>query len=110
MYQIKKSKDKFMDTQRWKSVAIRRDVVAMAEKIGAQTDRPTSNVFSYAVKRLHDDLASENLTETENISETPVSIAKLELLLEKVSKEVESFKAMKENLEKIENNFFSDEK
>ena len=43
-----------MDTNRWKSVAIRRDIVAIAEKIGKMTERPTSNVIAFAVKRLED--------------------------------------------------------
>lgn len=47
-----------MDTNRWKSVAIRRDIVAIAEKIGKMTERPTSNVIAFAVKRLQDDLNS----------------------------------------------------
>ena len=45
-----------MDTTKWKSVAIRRDIVQIAEKIGKITERPTSNVFAFAVKRLQDDL------------------------------------------------------
>ena len=47
-----------MDTTRWKSVAIRRDIVQIAEKIGEMTERPTSNVIAFAVKRLQDDLNS----------------------------------------------------
>tara|TARA_B100002019_G_scaffold114305_1_gene98349 strand:- start:51 stop:221 length:171 start_codon:yes stop_codon:yes gene_type:complete len=45
-----------MDTNRWKSVAIRRDIVSIAEKIGKMTERPTSNVIAFAVKRLEEDI------------------------------------------------------
>ena len=45
-----------MDTNRWKSVAIRRDIVGIAEKIGKMTERPTSNVIAFAVKRLEEDI------------------------------------------------------
>ncbi len=47
-----------MDTKKWKSVAIRREIVQIAEKIGEITERPTSNVFAFAVKRLQNDLDS----------------------------------------------------
>tara|TARA_Y100000992_G_scaffold140015_1_gene92874 strand:+ start:286 stop:519 length:234 start_codon:yes stop_codon:yes gene_type:complete len=47
-----------MDTNKWKSVAIRREIVQIAEKIGEITERPTSNVFAFAVKRLQNDLDS----------------------------------------------------
>ena len=45
-----------MDTTRWKSVAIRRDIVDIADEIGKKTERPTSNVFAFAVKQLQADL------------------------------------------------------
>ena len=45
-----------MDTNRWKRVAIRRDIVGIAEKIGKMTERPTSNVIAFAVKRLEEDI------------------------------------------------------
>ena len=45
-----------MDANKWKSVAIRREVVELANLIGEKTDRPTSNVFSFAVRRLKEDL------------------------------------------------------
>tara|TARA_B100000035_G_C20964762_1_gene538240 strand:- start:504 stop:737 length:234 start_codon:yes stop_codon:yes gene_type:complete len=47
-----------MDIKKWKSVAIRREIVEIAEKIGEITERPTSNVFAFAVKRLQNDLDS----------------------------------------------------
>ena len=34
-----------MNTDKWKSVAIRKDIVEMAREIGEMTERPTSNVF-----------------------------------------------------------------
>ena len=45
-----------MDTKKWKSVAIRKEIVELAKEIGEKTERPISNVFAYAVKRLHLDL------------------------------------------------------
>ena len=45
-----------MDTKRWQSVAIRREIVEMAAEIGKKTERPTSNVFAFAIKRLNDDI------------------------------------------------------
>ena len=45
-----------MDIKRWKSVAIRREIVEMAAEIGKKTERPTSNVFAFAIKRLKDDI------------------------------------------------------
>jgi|TARA_R100001463_G_scaffold33542_1_gene74296 hypothetical protein len=45
-----------MDTTKWKSVAIRTDIVKIAEKISKKTERPKSYVFAYAIKRLADDL------------------------------------------------------
>ena len=47
-----------MNTDKWKSVAIRKEIVELARKIGLATERPTSNVFAYAVKRLKQDLDS----------------------------------------------------
>ena len=41
-----------MDTTKWKSVAIRTDIVKIAEKISKKTERPKSYVFAYAIKRL----------------------------------------------------------
>ena len=52
-----------MDTSRWKSVAIRKEIVELASEIGERTERPTSNVFAYAVKRLEVDLSNGSLTE-----------------------------------------------
>ncbi len=52
-----------MDTKKWKSVAIRREIVDIAAEIGEKTERPTSNVFAFAVKRLKDDLEKGNLSE-----------------------------------------------
>lgn len=52
-----------MDTNKWKSVAIRKEIVEIAAIIGEKTERPTSNVFAYAIKKLKDDLDSELLNE-----------------------------------------------
>ena len=52
-----------MDTSKWKSVAIRKEIVEAAAIIGEKTERPTSNVFAYAVKRLQDDLESGRLND-----------------------------------------------
>lgn len=49
-----------MDTTKWKSVAIRVEIVELAKEIGERTERPTSNVFAYAVKRLHEDFEKES--------------------------------------------------
>jgi hypothetical protein len=35
----------------------------MAAEIGEKTERPTSNVFAYAVKRLKEDMENGRLTE-----------------------------------------------
>jgi len=50
-----------MDTTKWKSVAIRREIVELAKEIGVRTERPTSNVFAYAVKRLQEDFEKGDL-------------------------------------------------
>jgi hypothetical protein len=52
-----------MDTNKWKSVAIRKEIVEVAADIGNKTERPTSNVFAYAIKRLKDDLDSGRLND-----------------------------------------------
>ena len=52
-----------MDTKKWKSVAIRREIVDLASDIGEKTERPTSNVFAFAVKRLKKDLDEGKLSE-----------------------------------------------
>ena len=52
-----------MDTKKWKSVAIRREIVDLASDIGEKTERPTSNVFSFAVKRLKEDLDTGRLVD-----------------------------------------------
>ena len=52
-----------MDTKKWKSVAIRREIVDMASEIGEKTERPTSNVFAFAVKRLKEDLEKGKLSD-----------------------------------------------
>ena len=59
---IKKEENK-MDTRKWKSVAIRRQIVDLAAEIGEKTERPTSNVFAFAVKRLKQDLDEGKLSE-----------------------------------------------
>ena len=45
-----------MDTTKWKSVAIRTDIVKIAEKISKKTERPKSYVFAYAIKRFAEDI------------------------------------------------------
>ena len=50
-----------MDTKRWKSVAIRREIVEIAADIGNKTERPTSNVFAFAIKRLKAEIETEHL-------------------------------------------------
>ena len=45
-----------MDTTKWKSVAIRTDIVKMTDKIAKKTERPKSYVFAYAIKRLAEDI------------------------------------------------------
>tara|TARA_B100001989_G_C24335475_1_gene362249 strand:+ start:44 stop:238 length:195 start_codon:yes stop_codon:yes gene_type:complete len=57
-----------MDTTKWKSVAIRKEIVELAAEIGAKTERPVSNVFAYAVKRLNEDLKEY---ETSEFNESP---------------------------------------
>ncbi len=52
-----------MDTTKWKSVAIRKEIVELAADIGEKTERPKSNVFAYAVKRLQDDLKNGRLND-----------------------------------------------
>ena len=49
-----------MDTTKWKSVAIRVELGELANDKGERTERPTSNVFAYAVKRLHKDFEKES--------------------------------------------------
>ena len=48
-----------MDTKKWKSVAIRKEIVEIARKIGKETERPMSNVFAFAVKKLAEELDLE---------------------------------------------------
>jgi|TARA_R110000744_G_C19048186_1_gene527517 hypothetical protein len=56
-----------MDTNKWKSVAIRKEIVELASEIGAKTERPTSNVFAYGIKRLKEDLDNGNLHEVPKV-------------------------------------------
>jgi|TARA_R110002126_G_scaffold102734_1_gene234920 hypothetical protein len=56
-----------MDTEKWKSVAIRKEIVELASDIGSKTERPTSNVFAYAVKRLKQDLDSGRLNDVPKV-------------------------------------------
>tara|TARA_B100001989_G_scaffold172713_1_gene124696 strand:- start:310 stop:543 length:234 start_codon:yes stop_codon:yes gene_type:complete len=70
-----------MDTVKWKSVAIRREIVEIAEKIGEITERPTSNVFAFAVKRLQNDL--DNLQKKSTVKE------ECEFELEKIPSDLE---------------------
>ena len=57
--------EKAVNTKKWKSVAIRTDIVKMTDKIairieivelarriGEATERPTSNVFAQAIKEM----------------------------------------------------------
>jgi len=55
-----------MDTSKWKSVAIRKDIVDLASKIGRDTERSIGGVFAFAVKRLKQDLDSGFLKEKIN--------------------------------------------
>jgi len=41
-----------MDITKWKSVAIRTDIVKLAERIAKKTERPKSYVFAFAIKEL----------------------------------------------------------
>jgi len=45
-----------MDITKWKSVAIRTDIVELAEKIAEKTERPKSYVFAFAVKKLWEEV------------------------------------------------------
>ena len=45
-----------MDTNKWKSVAIRIEIVELARKIGKKTERPVSNVFAFAIKQLEEEM------------------------------------------------------
>ena len=58
-----------MDTKRWKSVAIRREIVEMAADIGKKTERPTSNVFAFAIKKLKEDIDKKHLTDDEQVND-----------------------------------------
>ena len=52
-----------MDTTKWQSVAIRKEIVELAAEIGEKTERPKSNVFAFAIKRLQDDLEKGRLND-----------------------------------------------
>ena len=56
-----------MDTNKWKSVAIRKEIVELAADIGEKTERPTSNVFAYGSKRLKEDLDKGRLHEVPKV-------------------------------------------
>ena len=58
-----------MDTKRWKSVAIRREIVEMAADIGKKTERPTSHVFAFAIKKLKEDIKKKHLTDDEQVND-----------------------------------------
>ncbi len=45
-----------MDLNKWKSVAIRKEIVEIAREIGKETERPISNVFAFAVKKMAEEL------------------------------------------------------
>ena len=57
-----------MDIKRWKSVAIRREIVEMATDIGKKTERPTSNVFAFAIKKLKEDIDKRHLSDDEQVN------------------------------------------
>jgi hypothetical protein len=63
LYISKNKEENKMDIKKWKSVAIRREIVDLATEIGKKTERPTSNVFAFAVKRLKEDLENGCLTD-----------------------------------------------
>jgi len=50
-----------MDINKWRSVAIRKEIVEMAEEIGKKTERPTSNVFAFAIKQLKLEMEGQSL-------------------------------------------------
>ena len=52
-----------MDINKWRSVAIRKEIVEMAEEIGKKTERPTSNVFAFAIKKLKLEMEEQALNE-----------------------------------------------
>ena len=52
-----------MDTEKWRSVAIRKEIVKIAEDIGKRTERSTSIVFAFAIMRLHDDVKKGRVEE-----------------------------------------------
>ena len=54
-----------MDTTKWKSVAIRKEIVELSADIGEKTERPTSNVFAFAVKRLAQEMKEGKLKEVQ---------------------------------------------
>lgn len=58
-----------MDIKRWKSVAIRREIVEMATDIGKKTERPTSNVFAFAIKKLKEDIDKKHLSDDEQVND-----------------------------------------
>tara|TARA_B100000989_G_scaffold84109_1_gene60310 strand:+ start:1867 stop:2037 length:171 start_codon:yes stop_codon:yes gene_type:complete len=55
-----------MDSNKWRSVAMRKEIVEIAREIGKQTERPISNVFAFAVKKLAEDI---KLNKPENTDE-----------------------------------------
>jgi len=56
-----------MDINKWKSVAIRKEIVEMAKEIGNKTERPTSNVFAFAIKKLKLEMEEKSLSEDINL-------------------------------------------
>ena len=54
-----------MDSNKWKSVAIRKEIVEIAREIGKKTERPLSNVFAYAVKKLAEDIKFDETEKTD---------------------------------------------
>ena len=87
-----------MDTNRWKSVAIRRDIVGIAEKIGKMTERPTSNVIAFAVKRLEEDI--ERLSRKKKVIET--SFLDVELTQDQIKENSEELEKILSSLEQKE--------
>ncbi len=56
-----------MDTERWIRVARRKEIVELAYEKGTKTERPTSKVFAYGVKRLKQGLDSGPLKDVPKV-------------------------------------------
>ena len=51
----------------YKRQAIRKEIVELAADIGEKTERPTSNVFAFAVKRLAQEMKEGKLKEVPKV-------------------------------------------